>query len=199
MCASCTLQIKRQPCAICLEDLDAGLIVFLPCGHCFHRDCAQKWAAYGTACPLCRAPVAWDSVRGIGVVRERTQCAEGHLQQQLLTLSYHGDLDGVRRALSQGADVDSKSARNATPLILAAMCGHEAVVRLLLRAGADVHAATHAGKTALWVAGRQGHNWIARLLLSHGAHADVQSEGVAAVQFPAVRATLPQLCCTSLG
>lgn len=179
-------------CAVCLDLLGASRKVVLPCGHCYHLDCAQPLANCGGKCPLCRAVVAWDHVEGISVVSPCKQPAHWAGQQQLLGMAYWGDVAGVQGGLARGVELESRSRLNATPLILAAMRGHEAVVRLLLQRGANVHATTDAGKTALWVAGHQGHSRIAGILLSHSANPNVQSEGMVAAEFPAVRLHLPR-------
>lgn len=45
-------------CAVCLDDLQTTPCVTLPCGHTFHRACAQRWfffRAFRTRrCPICR-------------------------------------------------------------------------------------------------------------------------------------------------
>jgi len=64
--------------------------------------------------------------------------------------------------------VNSRTARDQTPLMLAAANGHAGCVRALLAAGADVWAADRLGaRTALHYAARKGHAAIVRLLVEH--------------------------------
>ncbi|KAG8459552.1 hypothetical protein KFE25_000908 [Diacronema lutheri] len=54
-----TARHAAASCAICLElfqvDTDAAQ---LPCAHCFHVACVEKWLAKSSVCPSCRGPVA---------------------------------------------------------------------------------------------------------------------------------------------
>jgi ankyrin repeat protein len=63
-----------------------------------------------------------------------------------------GDLDGVKRHIAQGADVNEQDRNGSTPLFIAAIYGHAAVVELLLAHGADVHVKARGGATPLYVA-----------------------------------------------
>jgi len=49
-CCSC----KNTGCAICLEDFTDEMVLELPCGHAFHKDCVSCWLLNrSTRCPLC--------------------------------------------------------------------------------------------------------------------------------------------------
>lgn len=44
-----------QACSVCLEDYSAGSSVkTLPCLHCFHADCIDRWLRLNTSCPVCK-------------------------------------------------------------------------------------------------------------------------------------------------
>ena len=43
-------------CAVCLLPL-VGPHVRLPCGHCYHGDCAAEWMLRARTCPQCRKRV----------------------------------------------------------------------------------------------------------------------------------------------
>jgi ankyrin repeat protein len=82
-----------------------------------------------------------------------------------------GDLDGLRRLLRAGADVNETQGDGRTALHFAADEGNLELVELLLAAGANVHAGTRiGGYTALHMASRNGHADVVRALLE--AHAD---------------------------
>jgi len=51
-----------------------------------------------------------------------------------------GDVEAVRSALKEGADINEKSNQGSTPLHFAARTDRENITRFLLDNGADVHA-----------------------------------------------------------
>jgi ankyrin repeat protein len=64
----------------------------------------------------------------------------------LLLAAKDGDVAGVERALTAGADVDVRDAREMTALMHAADKGRLGCVRVLVAAGADVNAREEFGK-----------------------------------------------------
>src|SRR5713226_414887 len=58
--------------------------------------------------------------------------------EDLLAASRAGDLAAVKAAVQNGAALETKTPYGQTPLYLAAMSGHEEVVRFLLEKGASV-------------------------------------------------------------
>ena len=53
--------VSKENCSICIDNFDkTNKIVKLPCGHYFHRDCANRWlkekarAKQDPSCPNCR-------------------------------------------------------------------------------------------------------------------------------------------------
>ena len=76
----------------------------------------------------------------------------------------------VKLLLVGGADVESKDRPcGRTPLLWAAVKGHEAVVKLLLAREADVESKDRIGKTPLLLAAWNGHEAVVKLLLKKGA------------------------------
>ena len=72
----------------------------------------------------------------------------------------------VRLLLEKGADVDAKkSDSHVTPLMLAAVQGHVAVIRVLLEKGANVNERSNSGWTALHSASYTGQETIVRMLV----------------------------------
>lgn len=80
-----------------------------------------------------------------------------------------GDKAAVEQELANGADVDSRTRDQATPLILAALGDQYSIVELLLDKGADVMARNSGGFTALHAAAFSGSVQIAELLLEKSA------------------------------
>lgn len=75
----------------------------------------------------------------------------------------------VRFLLELGAEVDSRDAFQATPLIHAAQLGYHNMAALLMEHGADIHARDDEEETALFKAASGGYGEICELLLNAGA------------------------------
>ena len=70
-----------------------------------------------------------------------------------------------------------------TPLMLASLCGHTAIVLLLLQMGGDVHHTDNYGWTPLLLASYKGHTAIVRILLEYGANVHhIDNSGMTALQ-----------------
>jgi len=88
--------------------------------------------------------------------------------QALREACENGNLEQVRRLLSQGADPNTETP-DWTPLMLASGEGHAEIVKVLLTEGADINAKTNDNETALIRAAKWGHAEIVTLLLDKGA------------------------------
>ncbi len=88
-----------------------------------------------------------------------------------------GYLDVVRRLLVDAPEnLESRDTEGRTPLLLATMGRHRAVIELLVAAGADVNASAVDGRTPLMLASGLGSDEIVRLLLAQGADTDLVTE-----------------------
>ena len=96
-----------------------------------------------------------------------------NMESNLIEVSRIGDYLAVDRYLQQGADVNCRDKDGLTPLIWAAIQGHEEVVRLLLERGGDLEAKNHNGDTALMWASLMGHKDVVDFMLDRGANADL--------------------------
>ncbi|MBB4571107.1 ankyrin repeat protein [Rhizobium leucaenae] len=83
-----------------------------------------------------------------------------------------GNTGAVEQFLASGADVNSRTRDQATPLINAALENQLAVAELLIRRNADVMARNSGGFTPLHAAAFSGSISISKLLLDHGAILD---------------------------
>lgn len=54
-CEGKSCEDDEEQCSICLSNLskDETVISKLPCGHCFHTECINKWRQ--NTCPCCRS------------------------------------------------------------------------------------------------------------------------------------------------
>src|SRR5690242_5818071 len=82
------------------------------------------------------------------------------------------DRAAVEQALAGGANVNSRTRDQTTPLIAAALDNQPAIVELLLGKGADTMARNSGGFTPLHAAAYSGSVPVAKLLLDKGAVLD---------------------------
>jgi ankyrin repeat protein len=85
------------------------------------------------------------------------------LDERLLAAVAVGDLDGIRRALADGADPDARDAGGTAAVMVAAIARRPDALRLLLGAGADVDAQDAMLDNPFLYAGREGLLDILRL------------------------------------
>ena len=99
---------------------------------------------------------------------------------RLMSAASHGDLDGVKAAIEDGADVDYyvnpfNDQTRASALQMAATQGYADVVALLLKRGANVNITDNTGDTPLIAAFLYGKKDVVKLLVANGA--DVRHAG----------------------
>jgi len=78
----------------------------------------------------------------------------------------------IKNRRATGVDVGTKDNKGRTPLMYAAMSGHDDIVKMLLDKGADVNARSKDGKTALSWAAMEKHSETVKILLTGGANRD---------------------------
>ncbi|KAJ7748806.1 ankyrin repeat-containing domain protein [Mycena maculata] len=86
-----------------------------------------------------------------------------------------GYIEGVRRLLDNGADVNTTSGQYGTALTAASAEGHKDIVQLLLDNGAEVNLAGGEYVNVLTAALLKRHGDIVKLLLDNGAHGNTTS------------------------
>ena len=89
-----------------------------------------------------------------------------------------GNIEAVKQAIADGADVNTMGDEGETPLHQAALGGHKKVAELLIAKGADLNAKSY-GETPLDLAIRLGQTETADLLRKHGAKTgeELKTEG----------------------
>jgi hypothetical protein len=50
----CEEEKEKQPCVICLEEINTEDGCLLPCAHTFHSKCLWPWLIMNKSCPTCR-------------------------------------------------------------------------------------------------------------------------------------------------
>ena len=96
----------------------------------------------------------------------------------LIERALEGDLDVVRSAIANGADVNTVSRNRASLLMAAAVKNHLALSRFLLTEGADPDLPNADGRTALFVVSMVGHAEIVELLLEFDANPNSTTDGI---------------------
>ena len=91
------------------------------------------------------------------------------LQLKLVKASLEGDLQKMREALGDGANVEGSVYDYYPPLQTAAMRGNNKVVRLLIENGADVNRLAEFENTPLNAAASEGHTDVIKMLVVQGA------------------------------
>ena len=92
--------------------------------------------------------------------------ADGLLLERLLQAVNDGDVDAVREALEDGADIDHRypEAGLRAPLHLAVASGNMSLVQWLTLLGADLEICDGQGNSPLAIARAAGNSWIAEFL-----------------------------------
>lgn len=91
---------------------------------------------------------------------------------RLLQLASEGSLEKMNELIRDGATINLKDSRGATPLHLAAMYGQTRAAMALISAGAPIHERTDDGWTPLHSAAEYGHHAVVSELLRKGANVD---------------------------
>jgi ankyrin repeat protein len=93
--------------------------------------------------------------------------------QALIVATQKGNVDGVRRLLAGGANIEMMDGYGRPLLDVATAFGQTEVVKILLTAGAKANPGTANRQTALHIAAAYGKTDIVKALLAAGARVDV--------------------------
>ena len=95
---------------------------------------------------------------------------------ELVNAAAEGNLKEVKPLLAGGANMEEMEG-GCTPLGVAVLKGHEAVVKFLLGKGAHVNHVCENGGTPLYLAAQNGYASIAHILIDQGANVNQATEG----------------------
>lgn len=93
----------------------------------------------------------------------------------LVLAAQSGQVDSLRRLLSEGVAVESRDLDGWSALMVASFSGQTSTAHLLLSHGADVNFSSSSGHAPLHAAALGGHAEVVRLLAEHGAHLDAHT------------------------
>jgi uncharacterized protein len=98
---------------------------------------------------------------------------ENSSQEEIIQLVIKNDLQGVRRALENKANVNSKDANKRTLPLIATNNGALEMAKLLVEYGADVNIQADNMDSPFLYAGASGQVELVKLFLDHGARFDL--------------------------
>lgn len=94
-------------------------------------------------------------------------------QRNIIELVNSNDVDGVRRTLENGSDVNTQDKNKRNLLLLATINKQETMARLLVEKGADVNMQADNQDSPFLYAGASGQTELVRLYLANGARFDL--------------------------
>lgn len=94
-------------------------------------------------------------------------------QQKIIELVNSNDVEAVKKALENGADVNTQDKNKRNLLLIATINKQEAMAKLLVEKGADVNMQANNQDSPFLYAGASGQTELVRLYLAHGARFDL--------------------------
>jgi ankyrin repeat protein len=122
-------------------------------------------------------PLGW--ARKQGYNRVIALLLEHGAKESLHDAVIAGDIEAVKRFLSEGCDISSGDSEGLNPLHLAAMHDHSEIIELLIAKGADIEAKDGNGLTPLQLIAAQGtavHTDVIQHLLDKGAKVNAKDD-----------------------
>ncbi len=94
----------------------------------------------------------------------------------LSSAATRGELEEVKAALEEGANINIKSESGFTPLMVVCCFNHSDIARFLIEKGADLEIKAKEGITALMFASYNGNLEIVKLLIEKGANLNEKND-----------------------
>lgn len=122
------------------------------------------------------------SALSLAISMRHTECIDfllpfsnqDNLNKALISTCSEGNLELVKKLVSQGADLTYRSEDiGSSPLDRACYSGHLEVAAFLISKGCSINQTRPNGSTSLYVASENGHRDIVKLLLEKGADANL--------------------------
>ncbi len=106
-------------------------------------------------------------------------------QKKLIEMVNSNDIEAVRKALENGANVNTQDNNKRNLLLIATNNKNEEMARLLVKYGADVNMQAENLDSAFLYAGASGQTELVRLFLANGARFDVFNRYYGSALIPA--------------
>jgi len=98
------------------------------------------------------------------------------MENNLIKLTIKNDIEGVKKLIADGADINIQSNEGDTALIIASYRGYTEIVKILFEEGADINIQSNEGDTALTDAEKQGHVEIVKILKEPRNYHEIRSK-----------------------
>jgi ankyrin repeat protein len=97
-------------------------------------------------------------------------------EKKLLDFVETEDLEGVKKLIGQGVNINTQDVDGNTPILIASASGNIPIVNALINANADINKPNNDKMTPLYIASHLGDDSVVELLLSRGADANKPKE-----------------------
>ncbi len=153
-----------------------------------YLDAVEQLESHGVNLYVQGNQLTWETKPGIVISPDLQQALESHSKQlniitRLTAISVNrwwetrlhqaarsGDLQEIKRLLTNGAPIDGQNKFGHSPLHLAIAHGQDEAARFLGESGADLNLGDIDGRTPLHLAAQHGHLQLAAWLISQGAN-----------------------------
>ena len=98
------------------------------------------------------------------------------MENNLIKLTIKNDIEGVKKLIADGVDINIQSKNGYTALIIASYHGYTEIVKILFEEGADINIQNNEGDTALTHAEKQGHVEIVKILKEPRNYQEIRSK-----------------------
>ena len=98
------------------------------------------------------------------------------MENNIIELIRKGDIEGLRKAIEEGADINIQDEYGSTILMIVSYYNRVEIVKLLIEKKAKLDIQDKYGETALMMAIRQNNFEIVKLLIKEGADVNIQDK-----------------------
>ena len=134
---------------------------------------ARGWATRIAIATMTAFAMLWMPRAAFAAMPIEVERIAGEGDMAMINAAGKGDLEGIAKAMRDGASIASRDSKKRNALIAAAYGNHVPAALFLMAAGSDVNAKDDQGNSAFLIAAAEGYLDIVKLALRSGA--DVKS------------------------